>query len=88
MTLTFLFEHTFFFEQLFESTFYDLKASFYDLKTSHYDTMKMEDKSRNIKMHAFKLRPGFVLSTVQDLVFKTCGCGFYGGKMIGKKKIK
>lgn len=48
--------------------------------------MKMEDKSRNIKMHAFKLRHRFVLSTVQDLVFKTRGCGFYGGKMIGGKK--
>lgn len=45
----------------------------------------MGDKSRDIIMHASKLRPAFVLSTAQEFVFETHGCGFYGGKIIGKK---
>lgn len=36
-------------------------------------------------MHASKLKPAFVLSTAQDFVFKTHGCGFYGEKIIGGK---
>lgn len=45
----------------------------------------MGDKSRDITMHASKLKPAFVLSTAQEFVFKTHCCGFYGEKIIGGK---
>lgn len=38
-------------------------------------------------MHASKLRPAFVLSTAQEFVFRTHGCDFYGGKIIGKNPV-
>lgn len=47
----------------------------------------MGDKSRDITMHASKLRPAFVLSTAQEFVFRTHGCDFYGGKIIGKNSV-
>lgn len=47
----------------------------------------MGDKSRDIIMRASKLRSVFVLSIAWEFVFKTHGCGFYAGKMMGKIKV-